>query len=85
MSVALLQGLACVFSRSVLSVCDPMDCSPSDSIFHVISQSRILEWAAIYPPGDLSDSSIKPESPTLVGKSFTTESSTPLFGIKMTF
>ena len=27
-----------------LTLCDPMDCSPSDSSVHGISQARILEW-----------------------------------------
>ena len=30
-----------------LKFCDPMDCSPSSSSVHSISQARILEWAAI--------------------------------------
>ena len=29
-----------------LSLCDPMDCSPSDSSVHGILQARILEWVA---------------------------------------
>ena len=34
---------ACV----LLSLCDPMDCSPPGSPVHGILQARILEWAAI--------------------------------------
>ena len=30
-----------------LTLCDPMDCSPSGSYVHGILQARILEWAAI--------------------------------------
>ena len=30
------------------TLCDPMDCSPSDSSVHGIIQARILEWAAIW-------------------------------------
>ena len=29
------------------AVCDPMDCSPSDSSVHGILQARILEWVAM--------------------------------------
>ena len=29
------------------ALCDPMDCSPSDSSVHGILQARILEWIAI--------------------------------------
>ena len=31
-----------------LTLCDPMDCSPSDSSIHGIFQARILEWFVIY-------------------------------------
>ena len=39
---------ACVLSRfsHVLTLCDPMDCSPSGSSVHGILQARILEWVA---------------------------------------
>ena len=30
-----------------LTLCDPMDCSPSGSSVHGILQARILEWGAI--------------------------------------
>jgi len=35
------------WSRSVVSDCDPMDCSPPGSSIHGILQARILEWVAI--------------------------------------
>ena len=52
---------------SVVSVCDSMDCSPSGSSVHGISQARILEWVALpfHSPGDLPDSGVKPVSPAL--------------------
>ena len=31
----------------ILTVCNPMDCSPPRSSIHGISQARILEWGAI--------------------------------------
>ena len=34
-------------SHSVLSVCDPTDCSLPGSSVHGISQARIMKWAAI--------------------------------------
>ena len=30
-----------------MTLCDPMDCSPSGSSVHGISQARILEWVAV--------------------------------------
>ena len=34
-------------SRSVMSLCDPMACSPPGSSVHRILQARILDWVAI--------------------------------------
>ena len=41
----------CVYSvtQSCLTLCDPMNCSPSGSSVHGILQARILEWVAISP------------------------------------
>ena len=33
-------------TQSSLTLCDPMDCSPSRSSAHGILQARILEWVA---------------------------------------
>ena len=33
--------------QSCPTLCDPVDCSPSDSSVHRILQARILEWVAI--------------------------------------
>ena len=38
--------LVCV-NCSVVTLCDPMDCSPPGSSVHGILQARILEWVAI--------------------------------------
>ena len=38
--------ITCV-TRSVVSLCNPLDCSPAGSSVHGISQARILEWVAI--------------------------------------
>ena len=37
----------CVVTQLCLTLCDPMDCSPTGSSVHGILQSRILEWVAI--------------------------------------
>ena len=39
--------------QSCLTLCYPMDCSLSGFSVHGILQARILEWAAITPPGIL--------------------------------
>ena len=54
--------------------CDLMDCSPTGSSVHRISEARILEWVAIFIlQGSLSDPGIEPESPALAGMFFITE------------
>ena len=58
---------------SVLSLGDPMDCSPPGSSVQRISQARILEWVAISFSRDIPDPGIKPKFLYLVGRSFTTE------------
>ena len=37
----------CLVTKSCLTLCDPMDCSPPGSSVHEISQARMLEWVAI--------------------------------------
>ena len=37
----------CLVAQSCLTLCDPRDCSLPGSSVHGISQTRILEWAAI--------------------------------------
>ena len=37
----------CSVVQSCLTLCNPMDCSPSGSSMHEIFQARILEWVAI--------------------------------------
>ena len=36
-----------LFTKSCLTLCDPMNCSPPGSSVHGISKARILEWVAI--------------------------------------
>ena len=44
----------CSGAQSCLTLCDPMDCSPSGSSVHGILQERILEWVAISSSRGLS-------------------------------
>ena len=37
----------CMHARSCLTLCNPVDCSPSGSSAHGIPQARILEWVGI--------------------------------------
>ena len=60
-----------------MTFCNAMGCSLPVSV-HGILQSRILEWIAKHPPGDLPYPGIKPtspNSPTMAG-SFSTTSET---------
>ena len=56
---------ACVHQLfSHIQLCDRMDYSLPSFSAHGIFQARILEWVAIFPPpGDLTNSEIKPMSP----------------------
>ena len=61
-------------AQSCPALCDPKDCSPLPSSVHgilVLLQTRILEWVAFPPSGDLHNSGIEPMSPALVGRFFT--------------
>ena len=55
-------------------LCSPMDCSPPGPSVHGISQVRILERLPFPSPGrrSLLDRGIKPVSPALAGRFFTT-------------
>ena len=44
MRVSLVMSVA----ESHMTLCDPMDCSPPGSSVHGISQTRIVEWVAIF-------------------------------------
>ena len=65
-----------LFSRSVVSLCDIMDCSPPGSSVRGIVQARILEQVAISFSRDLPDPGTEPvslRSPALAGGFFTAE------------
>ena len=63
----------CSVSQLYLTLCDPMDLSPSGSSIHGISQLRILEWDAISFSRGSSQPRDGPTSPPLAGGFFTTE------------
>ena len=44
----LSEGCVLVLTQSCLTLCDPVDYSPSVSSIHEILQVRILEWVAIF-------------------------------------
>ena len=57
------------------TLCNPMDCSMSGSSVRGILQTRILEWVASPPPGNLPDPGIEHPflmSPALAGVFLTT-------------
>ena len=53
----------CLVTKLCLTLCDPMDYSPSGSSAHGISQARILEWVAISFSMDLPNPGLKPTYP----------------------
>ena len=72
------QVCLCMWAKSIqlcLTLCDPIDGSPTDPSVHGTLQARILEWVSVPSSKDIPDPGIKPESlmsPTLAGRFFTT-------------
>ena len=63
---------------SVVSLFNPIDCSPPGSSVHGILQARRLDWVATASSRDLPNPGIKPMSlmsPALAGRFFTTSTS----------
>ena len=52
-------------TQSLLTLCNPVDCSLPGSSVHGILQARILEWVAISFSRDLPNPGIEPGSPAL--------------------
>ena len=52
----------CLVIKLCPTPCDSMDCSPPGSSVHGIFQTRILEWVACPPPGDLPNPGMEPAS-----------------------
>ena len=57
-----------------LTLCIPMDCSPSGSTVHGILQARILEWVSCPPSGGSSHPRDQIWVSCIAGRSFTAES-----------
>ena len=59
----------CVVTQPVtqpcLTLCDPMNCSPSDTCVHGILLARIMKWFALPSTRDLPQPGIKSRSPAL--------------------
>ena len=68
------QSPTCSVAESCPILYNLMDCSPPGSSVRRIFQARISRSRLPFPtPGGLSDPGIKPESPALAGRFFTTE------------
>ena len=61
-------------AKSLLTPCDPKNCSPSSSSVHGILQARILQWASMHPSKGSSQPRIEHTSlsPALAGGFFAT-------------
>ena len=62
-----------VLTQSRSTLCDPVDCSPPASSVHGISRQQHWSGLPRPPPGDLPDPGIRPVSPALAGRFFTTD------------
>ena len=63
----------CLFAKSCLTLCDPMDCGLPGSYVHQILLAGILEWLLFPSSEELPNLGIEFMSPTLAGGFFTTE------------
>ena len=77
----------CSVTKSCLTLCDPMDCSPPGSSVHGILQQECSSGLPHPPPGDLPDPGIELASfmsPALTGGFFTTSHlGSPDFKVKV--
>ena len=62
----------CLATKLCLTLCNSMDCSPPGSFVHGISSQEHRNGLPFPSPGHLLDPGIKPESPALAGRFFTT-------------
>ena len=60
-------------TKLCLTLCDPMDCSPSGSSVHGTLQARIVEALLFPSPGDLPNPGIEPGHPALQADSLSFE------------
>ena len=72
MKVKMLVTQSCLYEsslHSVITFCNPMDCSPPSSSVHGI-QARIPEWVAMTFFRDRPNPGVEPRSPALKADSF---------------
>ena len=69
------ESLCCLVAKSHQTLLRPpwIVCSPPGSSVHGISPARILKWVAISFSRDFPDPGIKPTSPSLASRFFTSE------------
>ena len=67
-------GCCWLVTKSCQTLCEPMNCSLPGSSVHGFSMQEYWNGFPCPPPGDLPNPGIKPTSPALTGKSFTSES-----------
>ena len=63
--------LKVLVTQSCLTPCNPMDCSPSGSSVPEISQTRILEWVAIFSSRGSSQPRDQTQVSCIAGRFFT--------------
>ena len=74
----------CLVTQLCSTLCDPMDYSLPGSSVRGISQTKILERVSISFSTGSSNLEIKPVSPALTGRFFTTDhQGSPLLGIHL--
>ena len=61
-------------AQSCLTLCEPMDCSPPDSLSMGFSRKEYWSRLPCPPPGNLPDPSTEPRSPALQADSLPSES-----------
>ena len=59
--------------QSCPTLYSPMDCGLPGPSVHGIFQAGVLEWVAIFSPGDLPDPGIEPRSPAFQADALTSE------------
>ena len=70
-SVCWLMCVRVCLGTSVMSLCDPMDCSPPGYSVHGTLQARTLEWVSLPSSRRSPDPGMELVSPALVGRLFT--------------
>ena len=75
-------------AQSCLTLCNPMDCSPSGASVHGILQARILEWGAIPFSRGSSQPTDQTQISSIVGRCYnlwaTREASVRVYILKIT-